>query len=40
MFATAAGAHIEKCDASHSPMLSQPDMLVGKIVEAIKKASG
>ena len=31
MFAATAGAHIERCSSGHSPHLSQPEMLVGKI---------
>ncbi|GAD96271.1 hypothetical protein ANI_1_2066104 [Paecilomyces variotii No. 5] len=31
MFAQTANAEIDRCDASHSPMLSQPAMLVEKI---------
>lgn len=38
MFASAAGSKVIKCDAGHSPMLSQPEMLVDKIVEAIEGA--
>ncbi|KAH7372278.1 catalytic protein [Pyrenochaeta sp. MPI-SDFR-AT-0127] len=38
MFAGAAGSKVMKCDASHSPMLSQPEMLVDRIVEAIEGA--
>lgn len=38
MFAGAAGAKVIRCNASHSPMLSQPDSLVDRIVEAIEGA--
>lgn len=40
MFASKAGAHIERCSAGHSPMLSQPDMLVAKILDAIRNVAG
>jgi pimeloyl-ACP methyl ester carboxylesterase len=38
MFAKLAGSTLLKCDASHSPMLSRPDMLVKYIVDAVEKA--
>jgi hypothetical protein len=38
MFATMANSHVERCDSGHSPMLSQTEMLVGKIVDAVKNA--
>ena len=37
MFAANAKAQVERCSAGHSPMLSQTDMLVGKIVGVLKK---
>lgn len=40
MFAKAAGAKVVRCNAGHSPMLSQPEMLVDKIETAIKGALG
>lgn len=36
MFAKIAGAKIEKCDAGHSPMLSDCGMLVERILCAIE----
>ncbi|KAL4940866.1 hypothetical protein BDV06DRAFT_230080 [Aspergillus oleicola] len=38
MFAEMANAEVESCDTGHSPMLSQPGMLVGKIATAVDKA--
>ncbi|KAH8700033.1 catalytic protein [Phaeosphaeriaceae sp. PMI808] len=38
MFAGAAGAKVIKLASGHMPMLSQPDALVEKVVEAVKKA--
>ncbi|KAL3447404.1 Alpha/beta hydrolase fold-1 [Aspergillus insuetus] len=38
MFAGMANAQVESCDAGHSPMLSQPGMLVGKIVGVVDRA--
>ncbi|OGM45517.1 hypothetical protein ABOM_006476 [Aspergillus bombycis] len=38
-FANLARAEIDRCSAGHSPMLSQPDMLVGKIAAVVDKAS-
>ncbi|KAH9871548.1 hypothetical protein J1614_005803 [Plenodomus biglobosus] len=38
MFAGAAGAKIVKLATGHMPMLSQPDALVEKVVEAVKEA--
>ncbi|KAF2729491.1 catalytic protein [Polyplosphaeria fusca] len=40
MFAEKMGARIERCSSGHSPMLSQLDMLIGKIVQAIEDAVG
>lgn len=40
MFAQATGAKdVEKCAAGHSPMLSELDMLVGKIASTVQKAT-
>ncbi|KAF2105615.1 catalytic protein [Lophiotrema nucula] len=39
MFAAAAGSEVDRCDAGHSPMLSQCEMLVHKIVAAIEKTN-
>jgi hypothetical protein len=36
MFAAAAGSQIERCASGHSPMLSELDMLVSKIVQAVE----
>ncbi|KAE8149090.1 Alpha/beta hydrolase fold-1 [Aspergillus avenaceus] len=38
-FANLAKAEIDRCSAGHSPMLSQPDMLVGKIAAVVDKVS-
>ncbi|OJJ65453.1 hypothetical protein ASPBRDRAFT_591537 [Aspergillus brasiliensis CBS 101740] len=38
-FAELARAEIDRCSAGHSPMLSQPDMLVGKIAAVVNKAA-
>ncbi|GAB1191955.1 hypothetical protein APSETT444_001139 [Aspergillus pseudonomiae] len=38
-FASLARAKIDRCSAGHSPMLSQPDMLVRKIAAVVDKAS-
>jgi len=38
MFAEKAGSKVLRCEAGHSPMLSQPEMLVEKIVEAVDGA--
>ncbi|PYH93603.1 alpha/beta-hydrolase [Aspergillus ellipticus CBS 707.79] len=38
-FAELARAEIDRCSAGHSPMLSQPDMLVGKIAAVVDKAA-
>ncbi|RDH30325.1 Alpha/beta hydrolase fold-1 [Aspergillus welwitschiae] len=37
-FAKLARAEIDRCSAGHSPMLSQPEMLVGKIAAVVEKA--
>ncbi|KAL8974404.1 MAG: hypothetical protein Q9197_001373 [Variospora fuerteventurae] len=37
-FAKQAGATVERCSSGHSAQLSQPEMLVQKIVEASKRA--
>ncbi|KAL8929510.1 MAG: hypothetical protein Q9208_001179 [Pyrenodesmia sp. 3 TL-2023] len=37
-FAKQAGATVERCSSGHSPQLSQPEMLVQKIIEASMKA--
>jgi len=37
-FAETAKSHIERCSTGHSPQISDPDMLVNKIVEAVEKA--
>lgn len=39
MFAHSANAEIDRCNASHSPMLSQPDMLVKKIIALADKVT-
>ncbi|KAL1877798.1 hypothetical protein Plec18167_004767 [Paecilomyces lecythidis] len=39
MFAHSANAEIDRCNASHSPMLSQPDMLVKKIIALAEKVT-
>ncbi|PWY88673.1 alpha/beta-hydrolase [Aspergillus sclerotioniger CBS 115572] len=38
-FAQLARAEIDRCTAGHSPMLSQPDMLVEKIAAVVDKAA-
>jgi pimeloyl-ACP methyl ester carboxylesterase len=38
MFAGATGAKVIKLAAGHMPMLSQPDTLVEKVVEAVEEA--
>ncbi|EPE35860.1 alpha/beta-Hydrolase [Glarea lozoyensis ATCC 20868] len=38
MFAASAGAHIERCNAGHSAMLSQTKMLADKISDAVETA--
>ncbi|KAB8265594.1 Alpha/beta hydrolase fold-1 [Aspergillus pseudonomiae] len=38
-FASLARAKIDRCSAGHSPMLSQPDMLVRMIAAVVDKAS-
>ena len=38
MFAATAKAVVESCGASHSPMLSQPDFLADRIVNAFERA--
>ncbi|KAL8680038.1 MAG: hypothetical protein Q9186_003756 [Xanthomendoza sp. 1 TL-2023] len=38
-FAASAKARIERCSTGHSPMLSQPDMLVSKIHDAALQAA-
>ena len=38
MFAAKAESRVVRCEAGHSPMLSQPEMLVEKIVEAVEGA--
>jgi hypothetical protein len=38
MFAEQAGSKLLRCEAGHSPMLSQPEMLVKMIVEAVEAA--
>jgi pimeloyl-ACP methyl ester carboxylesterase len=38
MFAKMANSHVERCDSGHSPMLSQTETLVQKIIEAVEKA--
>lgn len=40
MFAKQAGSRVVRCGSGHSPMLSQCDMLVGRIVEAVDNAVG
>ena len=37
-FGATANARIERCSAGHSPMLSQPGMLVVKIIAAVEGA--
>jgi pimeloyl-ACP methyl ester carboxylesterase len=37
-FAVLAGSKTVRCDAGHSPMLSQPDALVKHIVDAVEEA--
>ena len=37
-FAASAGSQVERCNSGHSPHLSQPQMLVRKIHEAVQKA--
>ncbi|RAK89098.1 alpha/beta-hydrolase [Aspergillus costaricaensis CBS 115574] len=37
-FAKLARAEIDRCSAGHSPMLSEPEMLVGKIAAVVDKA--
>ncbi|ORY19061.1 catalytic protein [Clohesyomyces aquaticus] len=39
MLATKIGAHVERCDSGHSPMLSQTDMLVEKIIGTFKRVA-
>lgn len=40
MFAGSAGSQVvERCSASHSPMLSQLDILVTKIIDVVKKVT-
>lgn len=38
MFAASAGASIERCDAGHSAMLSQTEMLADKISSVVEAA--
>jgi pimeloyl-ACP methyl ester carboxylesterase len=38
MFAEQAGSKLLRCEAGHSPMLSQPEMLVKMVVEAVEAA--
>ncbi|RDL38039.1 Uncharacterized protein BP5553_05472 [Venustampulla echinocandica] len=38
MFAATAKAHVERCSAGHSAMLSQPAMLISKLMAAINVA--
>lgn len=38
MFAGAAGTKVIKLATGHMPILSQPDALVEKVVEAVKEA--
>ena len=38
MFARAAGSQLLRCETGHSPVLSQPEMLVDKVTEAIEVA--
>jgi pimeloyl-ACP methyl ester carboxylesterase len=38
MFAAMANAQVESCDAGHSPMLSQPGMLVARIAGVVYRA--
>jgi hypothetical protein len=38
MFASTAGSQVERCSSGHSPMLSQLNMLVSKIVQALEMA--
>ena len=40
MFAASAGAHVDRCDAGHSAMLSQTEMLADKISAAVEIAVG
>jgi hypothetical protein len=38
LFARIANSKVERCSAGHSPMLSQTEMLVGKIVDMAEKS--
>jgi hypothetical protein len=38
MFAEQAGSRLLRCEASHSPMLSQTEMLVKMVIEAVETA--
>ena len=37
MFAASTKAQVERCNSGHSPQLSQPEMLVQKIDDAVKR---
>jgi pimeloyl-ACP methyl ester carboxylesterase len=39
-FAAVAGSELERCNAGHSPMLNQTNMLVERIIAALEKAVG